>query len=209
MNKKNLLIGSALVLAALLVVGGTMAWFTAAAGPVTNTFKAGTVEIELHDVQMGDNEEETTFPTAGISNVNPGDEYDKIVYVENTGSKAIYVRVKLTPGWKDDEGNSLALEVGTPAVPMATFPIVGDKWVFHTDDGWYYYTEPLAGAVVDVANAVTTHLIEKVKFAGAAMTNDYQGATFTLKVEAEAIQASNGAALDQWGVDPSTLAITP
>ena len=195
MKKRNLVLGSIVVLVALLIVGGTMAWFTAEADPVTNTFTAGTVEIVLHD----------DFPTDGIENVNPGDKYDKIVYVENTGSKAIYVRVKLTPAWTKGE-SSLPLQVGS--VDMATFPLLNNGWVLHTD-GWYYYTEPLAGAVVDVANAVTTHLIEKVKFAGAAMTNDYQGATFTLKVEAEAIQASNGAALDQWGVDPSTLAITP
>ena len=185
MNKKNLLIGSALVLAALLVVGGTMAWFTAAADPVTNTFKAGTVEIELHDVQMGD----TTFPTAGISNVNPGDEYDKIVYVENTGSKAIYVRVKLTPAWTKG-ANPLDLKVN--GVDMATFPIVGDKWFLHTD-GWYYYTDPVADG------ESTQHLIEEVIFAGKEMTNDYQGATFTLKVEAEAVQASHDAYKDEWG----------
>ena len=202
MNRKNLLIGSALVLAALLVVGGTMAWFTAAADPVTNKFTAGTVEIELHDVGGYDSEQnEVAFPDDGIPNVNPGDEYLKTVYVENTGSKAVYVRVKLTPAWTKGTG-SLPLQVG--GVDMATFPIVGTDWVLHTD-GWYYYTEPLAGAVVDVANAVTTHLIEKVKFAGAAMTNDYQGATFTLKVEAEAVQASHEAYKDEWGPDFPTL----
>ena len=205
MNKKNLLIGSALVLAALLVVGGTMAWFTAGAGPVTNTFIAGTVEIELHDVTYDDLQVLVPFPENRIQNVNPGDEYTKIVYVENTGSKAVYVRVYLTPAWTKGTG-SLPLDV--EGVDMATFPIVGTDWVLHTD-GWYYYTEPLAGAPADEVNRVTTHLIEKVEFAGAAMTNDYQGATFTLTVEAEAIQASNGAALDQWGVDPSTLAIAP
>ena len=198
MNKKNLLIGSALVLAALLVVGGTMAWFTAAADPVPNKFTAGTVKIVLHDVQTGENGEEIPFPDEGIGNVNPGDEYEKIVYVENTGSKAVYVRVKLTPGWKDDEGNSLALEVGTPAVPMATFPIVGDKWVLHTD-GYYYYKDPVASL-----NS-TEHLIEEVIFAGKEMTNDYQGATFTLKVEAEAVQASHEAYKDEWGPDFPTL----
>jgi len=206
MNRKNLLIGSALVLAALLVVGGTMAWFTAAADPVTNKFTAGTVEIELHDVGGYDSEQnEVPFTPNGIPNVNPGDEYLKTVYVENTGSKAVYVRVKLTPAWTKGTA-SLPLDV--EGVDMATFPIVGTDWVLHTD-GWYYYTEPLAGAPADEVNRVTTHLIEQVIFAGAAMTNDYQGATFTLKVEAEAIQASNGAALDQWGVDPSTLPIAP
>jgi len=199
MKKTNLVLGSVVVLAALLIVGGTMAWFTAEAEPATNKFTAGTVEIELHDVQMGDNEEEITFPTAGISNVNPGDEYEKIVYVENTGTKAVYVRVKLTPAWTKG-ANPLDLKVN--GVDMATFPIVGDKWFLHTD-GWYYYTDPVADG------ESTQHLIEEVIFAGKEMTNDYQGATFTLKVEAEAIQASNGAALDQWGVDPSTLGITP
>jgi len=207
MKKRNLVLGSVVVLAALLVVGGTMAWFTASSGPVTNTFIAGTVDIELHDLTYDAEQNSVSFPENGISNVNPGDEYDKIVYVENTGSKAVYVRVKLTPQWKKGEV-ALPLTVGEPPVYMATFPLVGDKWVLHTD-GWYYYTEPLLGAVVDEPNAVTTHLIEKVVFAGAEMTNDYQGATFTLKVEAEAIQASNAAAADQWGIDPSTLPIEP
>ena len=201
MNKKNLLIGSALVLAALLVVGGTMAWFTAGAGPVTNTFIAGTVEIELHDVTYDDLQVLVPFPENGIQNVNPGDEYTKIVYVENTGSKAVYVRVYLTPAWTKGTG-SLPLDV--EGVDMATFPIVGTDWVLHTD-GWYYYTEPLAGAPADEVNRVTTHLIEKVEFAGAAMTNDYQGATFTLTVEAEAVQASHEAYKDEWGPDFPSL----
>ena len=67
-----------------------MAWFTAGAGPVTNTFTAGTVEIELHDVTYDDLQALVPFPENGIQNVNPGDEYTKIVYVENTGSKAVY-----------------------------------------------------------------------------------------------------------------------
>ncbi|HRC54029.1 MAG TPA: SipW-dependent-type signal peptide-containing protein, partial [Bacillota bacterium] len=68
MKKRNLVLGSIVVLAALLIVGGTMAWFTAEADPVTNTFTAGTVEIELHDVQMVEGAE-VDFPTEGIENV--------------------------------------------------------------------------------------------------------------------------------------------
>jgi len=197
MKKRNLVLGSIVVLAALLIVGGTMAWFTAEADPVTNTFTAGTVEIELHDVQMVEGAE-VDFPTEGIENVNPGDEYEKIVYVENTGSKAVYVRVKLSPEWSGDLPN--VVTIADEDYVMADFPIL-DGWEYY--EGWYYYTSPVA------AGESTAHLIEEVIFAGAEMTNDYQGATFTLKVEAEAIQASNGAALDQWGVDPSTLPIAP
>ena len=179
-----------------------MAWFTASSGPVTNQFTAGTVKIELHDVGgYGEGQSEIPFSTNGVVNVNPGDEYMKIVYVENTGSKAVYVRVKLTPQWKKGEV-ALPLTVGEPPVYMATFPLVGDKWVLHTD-GWYYYKDPVA------SGSATQHLIDKVVFAGKAMTNDYQGATFTLEVEAEAIQASHDAAKDYWGIDPSTLPLPP
>ncbi len=192
MKKTNLVLGSVVVLAALLIVGSTMAWFTAKAEPATNKFTAGTVEIELHDVQTGENGEEIPFPDEGIGNVNPGDEYEKIVYVKNTGSEAVYVRVKLTPGWTKG-ANPLDLKVN--GVDMASFPIVGDKWVFHTDgtEGWYYYKDPVEHG------ELTQHLIEEVIFAGKEMTNDYQGATFTLKVEAEAVQASHDAYKDEWG----------
>ena len=45
--------------------------------PVVNTFKAGTVDINLID----------EFPENGIENVNPGDTHSKVVRVENIGSK--------------------------------------------------------------------------------------------------------------------------
>jgi predicted ribosomally synthesized peptide with SipW-like signal peptide len=191
MKKRNLVLGSVVVLAALLIVGGTMAWFTASSGPVTNTFIAGTVDIELHDLTYDDKQELVSFPENGFANVNPGDEYDKIVYVENTGSKAVYVRVKLTPGWS-------GLPAGfDPEEDVVSLGSLGTNWVLY--EGWYYYTKPLRGPVVDESNAVTTNLIEKVMFAGAEMTNDYQGATFTLQVEAEAVQASHEAYKDEWG----------
>ena len=112
------------------------------------------------------------------------------MYVENTGSKAVYVRVKLTPEWS---GLPADFE---PEEDVVSLGSLGTNWVLY--EGWYYYTKPLRGTVVDQPNAVTTNLIEKVIFAGEEMTNEYQGATFTLKVEAEAVQASHGAAEDLW-----------
>ena len=47
--------------------------------------------------------------------------------------------------------------------------------------------------------------IEEVKFKGREMGNEYQDATFTLTIEAEAIQATNGAINDQWGINPVDL----
>ena len=68
MKKRSIMLGSVVILAVLLVVGGTMAWFTAEAKPVVNTFKAGTVDINLID----------EFPENGIENVNPGDTHSKV-----------------------------------------------------------------------------------------------------------------------------------
>ena len=192
MKKRNIMLASAIALAVLLVAGGTMAWFTATAGPVVNTFQAGTVDIELHDKTYAlDSEELIDFPEEGFSNVNPGDYYPKIVNVENIGSKRAFVRMKLTPEFTNMVGNA------TPDYSLVDYSIL-NGWVLHTD-GWHYYP-----FIVESGDS-TPNLIESVEFAGQAMGNEYQGATFTLTVEAEAIQVTNGAALDQWLVDPLTL----
>jgi predicted ribosomally synthesized peptide with SipW-like signal peptide len=189
MKKRNLMLGSAIMLAVLLVAGGTLAWFTDTVDPVINSFTAGTVDIELHDVVY--NEQEELVPFEAITNVNPGDTEEKIVYVENVGSKRAFVRVKLTPEFVGMEEADYEL---------VDYPIL-NGWILHTD-GWYYYPYEVA------AGASTPNIIEEVIFAGANMGNEYQGVEFTLTVEAEAIQVTNGAALSEWGVDPLTL-VTP
>lgn len=173
--KKKLMIGLSVVALVALLAVGTWAWFTAQADPVTNSFTAGTVAIELHDELAG-----------GIDNWNPGDCTDKVVYVENTGSKAAKVRVKLTAGWYD--GDSLDENLSTGNVSYE----IGEGWTLG-EDGWYYYQNDLAGAVEDQDNAKTSNLIEKVCLSGADTDNAYQGMTFKLVVEAQAIQASNDA----------------
>lgn len=174
--KKSIVILMTTALVALLVVGGTMAWFTAEA-EATNSFKAGTLTINLVD----------EFDEEEAQNVNPGDCYDKTVYVENTGTKRAYIRVKLTPKF---DPNNLSTDVVTYLV---------DDWEknWALIDGWYYYR-----GEVDAKTGETTKLIEKVCFDGEGMGNDYQDASFTLEVKAEAIQVTNGAINAEWGIDP-------
>lgn len=178
MKKRSIMLGSAVLLAVLLVVGGTMAWFTAEADPVTNTFIAGTVDISINDV----------FDEDDADNVNPGDTYDKVVSVTNDGTKRAYVRVKLTPLFNP-----------VLSTDVVDYPIL-EGWI-DGEDGWYYYED-----ILD-PQETTGNIIEEVIFDGAEMDNDYQGATFTLKVEAEAIQATNGAINDQWDIDPADLGL--
>lgn len=213
-----------MMLAVLLIAGGTLAWFTATAEPVVNEFEMGTLSIELID----------EFEDA--TNVNPGDCYEKEVYVKNTGSKRAFVRIDMEMAFGH---TGLSTEVVTYEL--------GENWVEH--DGYIYYTEMLAAE-----GGLTTNLFEfmsceegngmepqffwktcpicgkkywpwiphdcddpeppiedpipcggHICFDGRGMGNEYQGAPFTITINAEAIQVTNGAALDEWEVDPSSL----
>ena len=75
MKKQKWMIGSAILLAVLIVAGGTMAWFTATTPAVKNEFKAGTLKMNLVDAYCE------------ATNVNPGDCYEKNVFVNNNLKK--------------------------------------------------------------------------------------------------------------------------
>jgi len=178
--KKSLLVGMLVFsLAALLVVGGTMAWFTDNA-TVTNLFTAGTVEIQVNEYDFED-----------IVDWNPGDTTDKDVSVISNGSKQTYVRVMLTPVWYDGENE--ADGVNAENVELILAEDWGDNWV--ESEGWYYYKEILE------KDDETELLLDAVYLKGEDTGNEYQGLTLRIEVEADAVQASNGAFKDAWGLD--------
>ena len=178
--KKSILVGMLVFsLAALMVVGGTLAWFTSEA-EVTNTFKAGTVEIKV--LEKGE--------TEGITNWNPGDTTDYGVSVKSLGSKQTYVRVKLEPVWYNGE---IEANVDKDNVELTLAENWEKYWVL--DDGWYYYKEILE------QNQETSLLLDKVHLKGEETDNKYQGLTLKIKVEAQAVQASNKAYQDAWGIE--------
>ncbi|MDD3839158.1 MAG: TasA family protein [Clostridia bacterium] len=180
MKKRIVLIISLVALASLLVIGGTMAWFTNIPDPVFNKFTAGSVKVEVNEHDFQD-----------IENWNPGDVTDKEVSVISNGSKATYVRVALTPTWSNDESvDNVKLYLNT------------QDWLFFDedqdglpDDGYYYYK--------DILNQgdETNNLLTKVELIGDATGNDYQDATLTIKVDAQAVQASNDAYKDVWDLE--------
>lgn len=185
--KKSILVGMLVFsLAALMVVGGTLAWFTSDA-KVTNTFKAGTVEIEIMEGEQEKN----------ISNWNPGDTTDYDVWFKSNGSKDTYLRVKLTPVWVKDKDEPVETvdeeEINTNNVELILANAWKEKWVF--DNGWYYYKEILE------QNQETSLLLDKVHLKGEETGNEYQGLTLKIEVEADAVQASNDAYKDAWGIN--------
>jgi hypothetical protein len=193
MKKKVRMLSILAIAVTLSTAGAAMAWFSDAAAPVTNIFNAGTIAITLNDNLAGQD-----FPQLGINNINPGDFYDKEVSVTSTGSKETYVRVKLTPlltPREGYEGDSLSNDV-------VSMNIDNTNWVLG-DDGWYYYKYILTADSPD-----TTKLLDGITFSGPLMDNDYQAATFSISVQAEASQASHYAFVSTWGISgiPGSLA---
>lgn len=173
--KKSLIMALATIaVVSLLVVGGTMAWFTDAK-TVTNVFTAGSVSIAINEV------------FEPVTDWVPGDTEAKEVKFTSLGKSKTYLRVQLVPTWKNDNQAELSNT-------NITFNLNNSQNWFKAQDGWYYYTQILN------ENDVTDVLLNSVTIAGAGTNNDYQGAILDVVVNAEAVQAENDAYKDAWGL---------
>lgn len=187
--KRNILIGLlVLTLAAFLAAGGTTAWFSAKAGPVTNYLTAGTVDIEVI---------EDYTPVTGWQ---PGETKDKEVSVEAIGSKRVYVRVALTPVWGYVDDNDVFHPEPSLPIDNVTLNLNSQDWVYQ--DGWYYYTKILSN------NQKTSTLLNSVTLAEDTDPR-YQGKALQILVNAEAVQASHEAYKDVWGLENLPSGVEP
>ena len=116
----------AVLLAAALAVGGTLAYLTSKAAPIKNTFTPSEVSCEV----------EEEFDGTVKRNVN----------VKNTGDTEAYLRVKLVTYRANAEGNHIG---GTAEIPAFT---PGENWVKYGD--YYYYTLPVAAGAVPAADLI-------------------------------------------------------
>lgn len=180
MKKRRMILMTSMVLAVLLIAGGTFAWFTAKAEDVENDFKAGTVELDLKEC----------FYDCGADNVNPGDCFYKHVYIKNTGTKKARFRIKLDNQFED----------GLPTDGVVKYDLykglLNYRYWKDGGDGYIYYRNTLR------PGQYTRPLFknDKICFDGEAMNDDYQGKKFTMTIGAEAIQSSNGAPEEEWGL---------
>ena len=218
--KKKLAIVAAVVAVASLAAYGTLAAFTAEE-TAHNIITAGSVQIELLDktlppdedpVDPGFNVDPVTpeatdevdpgfvHPGADaileMPNFNdvypygmpvmPGTYASKVVAVQKLDDSAdCWIRIQLTPAiqWADGEDHmSHPMEVVHLDLNLG----VGAYQWTQGEDGWYYYNSPLTAD-----EPFTTALFTSVHFDGPAMGNDYQNSTFTITVDAQAIQRAH------------------
>ncbi len=180
MSRKAILSVAIIILAFAAIGGATMAWFTDSE-ELTNTFTAGTLTIDGSDYWKG-------YEPGDIwDNVNPGDCKDKVFKITNTGSKYVLIRFSMSGDWLD-------MVDGDPDLVTITAP---DGWESKVDGQgvtWWYLNEKIAPEGFFEFEL-------KVCIDGAGTGNEYQGKSFKLDFDFEAIQASNNASGDLWGVD--------
>lgn len=96
MKKKLLAFAMVFAMAAVAIVGGTLAYFTDSEAK-DNVFTVGNVSVELNEYQLGENGTEVLFEESNDKLLMPGAQNakDKIVRVTNDGNQAAYIRVRV------------------------------------------------------------------------------------------------------------------
>lgn len=199
MNKKVWTSLLVIGLAVLAIAGGTLAWFTAQANIGPNVFTAGTLEIGA--------QESWAYEDGGLTNWNPGDCTDKEITVEVTGTKRAFIRVLITETWEgtqDQEYDDTWYERDAPNVNWwiddVAWPGDPEEWQkLTTDAGTYWYYKGMFDPKEEDGPQKVT-VLSKVCLDGAGTGNEFQGATYTLSMNFEAIQVTNEAVNDAWGV---------
>lgn len=186
MKRKTLAICLVVALAAIAIIGGTLAYFTDNE-TATNEFTVGNVDIDLTEPKWDDH------GSAEAETVYPGEPLDKDPTVENIGENPCFVRVSVSNlDQFGEQGNIVYL---TKWVEGA----LGEGWV-DGGDGYFYWSKPLVvkGTENDTWNqglaSKTTALFDQIKMPTGLTGNEE---TEDIVVTAEAVQAQ-GAKDPNW-----------
>ena len=204
MKKKSILMAAiAVMLVAVLVVGGTLAYFTDTKS-ATNTFTMGNVKITLDESNVND-PDGNRVTSNEYTGMLPGIQYKKAPVVTNTGKNGAYVRAVVTI---ENGMNWLGLyneNVWTAPQAEAFMKLIcnkmGEGWSLEDYD---YVTNAERGSTdfvavlkydgVLAAGKATTAMFENIMLPANATANDIstrvaQNGVFHIDVVAQAIQA--------------------
>lgn len=171
--KRKLLILSVLAICIATLAAGTLAYFTSE-GKAHNVITTGGVEITVQEWA----DEGKTKPFEDLTGVMPNTTVTKIAEVKNTGASDAWVRVKV-------EKNIKLQGEGKPDTGLVELTLNTADWT--EKDGYYYYTKVLK------PGEVTAPIFTAVTFKP-DMGNEYQNATATVDVTAQAVQTANNGA---------------
>lgn len=169
--KRKLLILSVLAICIATLAAGTLAYFTSE-GKAHNVITTGGVEITVQEWA----DVEKTKPFEDLTGIMPGMTVTKIAEIKNTGASDAWIRVLITKNIK------LQGE-GTPDTALVELNLNLTDWTLG-EDGYLYYNKALK------PGEVTEPIFAAVTF-NVTMGNEYQNATATVDVAAQAVQTAN------------------
>ena len=204
MKKKSILMAAiAVMLVAVLVVGGTLAYLTDTKS-ATNTFTVGDVKIKLDESNVNDpNGNRVT--SNEYTGMLPGIQYKKDPVVTNTGKNGAYVRAVVTiengMNWMGLYNENVWTAPQAEAFMKLICNKMGEGWSL---EGYNYVANAERGSTdfvavlkydgVLAAGKATSAMFEKVMLPANATANDIstrvaQNGVFHIDVVAQAIQA--------------------
>ncbi|MBD8987691.1 MAG: hypothetical protein EGR01_01555 [Clostridiales bacterium] len=169
--KRKLLLLSVLAICVATLAAGTLAYFSAD-GTARNVITTGNVSIAVEEWANADK----TQPFEDLTGIMPGTTVTKIAEVRNTGEADAWIRVRLT-------GDIRLTGDGTPDPSLVKPDLNTTDWTLGLD-GYLYCNKAIR------PGETTAPLFTCVTF-DAGMGNEYQNATATVHVAAEAVQTAN------------------
>ncbi len=207
MNKKKILLSAVAICVVAILSVGSLAWFTDS-DFVTNNFHVADSEttdpddvfgIDVWENYNSDGDETPEIYDKGINyeDILPGDDLEKVAYLENTGVHPQYVRALVTVSGGDIFIDSMADVTDyselLKGVDTAKWSYAGVEYVYNPTTGvdelqyMFYYNAPLAAGE-------TVMLFDEVEIPF-AMTLDqamsFADNMFTIDVLAQVIQSEN------------------
>ena len=175
--KKKILLVTAVVICLAIAATGTLAYFTAE-DMAHNVITTGGVEIAVQE--WADENKQTPFED--LEGIMPGMTVTKIAEIKNTGASDAWIRVLITK-------NIQLAGDGTPNTDLVELNLNLTDWTLG-EDGYLYYNKALK------PSEVTEPLFTAVTF-NVTMGNEYQNATATVDVAAQAVQTANNGSTAQ------------
>ena len=168
MKKKLTAIFLCVALAAIAIVGASLAYFTDTKS-ATNTFVVGNVKIELIEQQRGENglvpfeQGKKLYPNVGsaqgekdaLGMPTAKNYVDKMVTVQNTGSEKAYIRAYFAIPSALDDGyetfnaglNVLHFNFGNKVENGVVTSTEGAEWIWTHDSKWNYFETTLSDGI--------------------------------------------------------------
>ena len=189
MKRKVMVATLIVLLGALSITGGTLAYFSTNTR-VTNALTTGKIDMAIWE-NFNPDEAKNLVPT----NPNNPRKITKQVRIQNQGGEA-FVRVKFIKTWgTENEKGEFIPDKALPTDNIKLFFAENTSW---QQFGEYYYTRIDGAKLGEVSQS--DMLLESFAFLSGEDDNSYKEKIAHVDVVAEAIQVSNGAMEAEWGM---------